>query len=79
MQELGFNYRLTEIQAALGLSQLQKLDRFLERRRTLVAAYDKAFADDRLIRPAQRSGRESSAHHLYLIRVPFGTGLRVAQ
>jgi len=74
MQELGFNYRLTEIQAALGRSQMHKLDRFVERRRALVAAYDKAFADDGLIRPAQRSGRESSAHHLYLIRVPFGRG-----
>jgi len=74
MQELGFNYRLTEIQAALGLSQMRKLERFLDRRRALVSRYDEAFQGDDLIRPAQRAGRKSSAHHLYVIRAPFGRG-----
>jgi perosamine synthetase len=74
MHELGFNYRLTEIQAALGSSQMGKLDRFLERRRALVSRYDQAFEGDKLIRPAQRAGRASSAHHLYIIRAPFGRG-----
>ena len=74
MQELGFNYRLTEIQAALGVSQLRKLDRFIARRRELVARYDAAFGQSPDIRPGQRTGRDWSGHHLYVIRAPFGRG-----
>ena len=73
MQELGFNYRLTEIQAALGLSQMRKLERFIARRRALAARYDDAFRSSPLI-PTQRVGRSASAHHLYVIRAPFGEG-----
>ena len=73
MQEIGFNFRLTEIQAALGISQLGKLERFLERRRQLVQRYDAAFArEPRGIRPAQTADRTGSGHHLYVIRAPFG-------
>lgn len=74
MQELGFNYRLTEIQAALGISQFSKLERFLARRRELVRRYDRAFENHPFIRRGQTSGRELSAHHLYVIRAPFGNG-----
>lgn len=75
MQELGFNYRLTEIQAVLGASQMRKLDRFLGRRRELAARYDDAFRNSDAIRPGQRSGRDSSGHHLYTVRIPFGRGV----
>lgn len=71
MQELGYNYRLTDIQCALALSQFRKLDAFVARRRTLVRAYDAAFAGSRNFRPAQTAGREQSGHHLYVIRIDF--------
>ena len=75
MQELGYNFRMTDIQAALGASQARKLDRFVARRRELAARYDAAFGDgERGIRPAQRDGWGTSAHHLYVVRAPFGSG-----
>ena len=71
MQEMGFHYRITDIQCALGLSQLKKLDSFVTRRRALVKRYDDAFACCSNIRPAQAMGREHSAHHLYPVRINF--------
>jgi dTDP-4-amino-4,6-dideoxygalactose transaminase len=71
MQELGYHYRITDIQCGLALSQLQKLDKFLARRRELVAAYDRAFAEFRHCRPAQRMGRAESGHHIYVVRIDF--------
>ena len=74
MQDLGWNYRLSDLHAALGLSQLGKIDRFLARRRELVARYDRAFAQHPSIRIAQAADRSHSAHHLYVVRIPFGDG-----
>ena len=71
MQELGFHYRITDIQCALGVSQMNKLDAFVSRRRTLVKRYDAAFAGSKLIMPAQMAGRNQSAHHLYPVRIDF--------
>jgi perosamine synthetase len=71
MQELGFHYRITDIQCALGLSQLKRLDSFLERRRLLVAAYDEAFRGNEAVRSAQTDGRDRSGHHLYVVRIDF--------
>lgn len=71
MQELGFHYRITDIQCGLALSQLRKLETFLARRRELVRAYDAAFADMENCRPAQTSGRDASGHHLYVLRIDF--------
>ncbi len=71
MQELGFHYRITDIQCGLGLSQLKKLGKFATRRRELVKKYDSAFANMKNCRPAQVNGRDESAHHLYVLRINF--------
>lgn len=67
-QMLGFNYRMTDIQAALGLSQLNKLETFTARRRAIAKVYDEAFADVPHLELAQNAPeqRARSAHHLYL-------------
>jgi perosamine synthetase len=71
MQELGFHYRITDMQCALALSQLRKLDGFISRRRELVKKYDTAFSTLRHCRPAQISGRDESGHHLYVLEIDF--------
>jgi len=71
MQFLGFNYRLTDIHAALGISQLSKLKKFVKRRRGIVAKYNKAFANLRyLTTPVEKKG-VFSAFHLYVVQIDF--------
>jgi len=66
---LGFNYRITDIQCALGISQLKKLDRFVARRRALVKRYNEAFANvEGIICPQQADGCNNS-WHLYVVQV----------
>ena len=66
---LGYNYRITDIQCALGCSQMKKLDRFLARRKEIVARYNEASADcDNIITPYQLSDTESG-WHLYIVQV----------
>lgn len=60
--ELGFNYRMTELQAALGCSQIKRLDEFVVRRHELKAKYDSALKELPLILPYQSSDRVSSLH-----------------
>ena len=71
MQELGYNYRITDIQCALGLSQLKKLDKFLERRKDLVNRYDEVFKAFKNLNPIQIEDRDLSSHHLYVVRINF--------
>jgi len=72
MQELGYNYRISDIQSALGLSQSRKLDKFLTQRRNIAFRYDKAFAGLPHISLTQLAGRYFSSHHLYVLRIKFG-------
>ena len=64
--ELGFNYRMTDIQAALGASQMQRLDEFVNRRRFLAQLYNHLLQDLPITLPYQHSDAESS-WHLYVI------------
>ncbi len=73
MQELGYHFRITDIQCALALSQFAKLDKFVSRRRALAKAYDAAFAGMRHGRPAQATGRDDSGHHIYVLRIDFAS------
>jgi UDP-4-amino-4,6-dideoxy-N-acetyl-beta-L-altrosamine transaminase/dTDP-4-dehydrorhamnose reductase len=71
MQELGFNYRITDIQCALALSQFRKLDKFISRRSELVSKYNKVFSEMKNCCPAQQSIQDNSGHHLYVLRINF--------
>ena len=69
MQALGYNYRITDIQCALGMSQLKKLDHFIRRRREIVRRYNEAFMQNPLlITPFVEPDRQS-AWHLYMLRL----------
>lgn len=66
--ELGFNYRMTDLLAALGLSQLKRLDEFVAQRHLIVEQYNDLFKDSSVITPWQDSDSFSS-FHLYIIRI----------
>lgn len=68
-QCLGYNYRITDIQCALGISQMKKLNGFIEKRRVLAKRYDEAFAKCKdIVIPHQMEGT-NSGWHLYIIQV----------
>ncbi|WP_205508556.1 UDP-4-amino-4,6-dideoxy-N-acetyl-beta-L-altrosamine transaminase [Longitalea arenae] len=67
MQELGYNYRLTDFQAALGLSQLKRANEGLEKRRSIASVYNEAFKNRSFIK-GQSGVVEGHAYHLYVIR-----------
>jgi perosamine synthetase len=69
MADLGYNYRLTDIQCALGLSQLSKLPRFLEKRRRIAKRYNDAFSHISNISPLAVSADVLHAYHLYVVKL----------
>jgi dTDP-4-amino-4,6-dideoxygalactose transaminase len=71
MSILGFHYRITDMQATLGFSQMKKLKKFLMKRHQLAKRYDKAFANNQFFQPIQLNLRNYSAKHLYPIKINF--------
>lgn len=70
MVELGYNYRLPDVQCALGMAQLTRLPAWIEARRAIAALYDKAFAAVPHIHPlAERSNSRTNSYHLYVVRL----------
>ena len=70
-QQLGFNYRMTDVQCALGISQLTKLPEFIQRRRTIVNQYNAAFKKSVSITTPFESTPGESNFHLYVIQIDF--------
>jgi len=71
MQDTGFNYRASNLNCALGESQLQKLKSFVDKRRDLVAHYDDLFASNNHIRPLARTDFGNPSWHLYVVLIDF--------
>ncbi len=69
MTDLGYNYRMTDFQCALGLSQLKKLDGWVERRQQIAKRYDQAFADVEGVEPLSQLTDRTNAYHLYVVKI----------
>ena len=67
--DLGFNYRMTDIQAALGISQLDRLDQCIFRRKEIVDWYNEKFINNAIIKPLKSKLDVESAHHLYVVKI----------
>ena len=72
MVDLGYNYRLSDLQCALGISQLRKLPQWLLRRQEIAAHYSRAFQDVQEIRPLAVEEGVSHAFHLFVVQLQFG-------
>ena len=71
MHELGYNYRISDFQCALGISQLEKLSEWIKRRQEIAMMYSKAFNRNDLIKPLAVNDNVSHAYHLYVVRIDF--------
>lgn len=72
MTELGYNYRITDFQCALGISQMKKQDKWLRRRRVIAARYDREFRDVPGISPLTKRRGSRHAYHLYVVKIEGG-------
>jgi perosamine synthetase len=71
MDSIGYHYRLTEIQAALGVSQMKKVDKFIKKRRKIALRYDKLISQINSINSIKKDLRNISANHLFPISIDF--------
>lgn len=71
MRDLGFNYRITDFQCALGISQLRKIDSFIKRRCEIASIYDKAFGNIDGIDIPQTGESNRHVYHLYFLKIDF--------
>ena len=69
MNDLGYNYRLTDFQSALGIRQLPRLQDWVRRRQEIASAYDAAFTESPLVHPLCRREEVYHAYHLYVVQV----------
>ena len=69
MVDLGYNYRLTDFQCALGMSQLKKLSEWVRRRQVIASLYDDAFKEMQSVQPLQLKKDVLHAYHLYVVRL----------
>ncbi|MBW3565842.1 MAG: UDP-4-amino-4,6-dideoxy-N-acetyl-beta-L-altrosamine transaminase [Acidobacteria bacterium] len=73
MIELGFNYRITDFQCALGLAQMERLPEWLTRRREIAARYTSAFSESPHLKPLTMLHDRESAWHLYVVQLQLDT------
>ncbi|EQC43369.1 UDP-4-amino-4,6-dideoxy-N-acetyl-beta-L-altrosamine transaminase [Bacteriovorax sp. Seq25_V] len=71
MQQIGYNYRITDIQCSLGISQMNKLEGFLSRRIEVAKRYDKAFSSLKHFKLVQNKTRDISGNHLYVAMINY--------
>jgi UDP-4-amino-4,6-dideoxy-N-acetyl-beta-L-altrosamine transaminase len=79
MQALGFNYRITDVQCALGLSQLERLDAWVARRNEVASLYRELLADEeRITLPPAAPAGSLHGHHLFVVHVTGGASARLS-